>query len=147
MTRLPLFRRLRRDTDGAVLVEFALSAPIFLTLLFGVFQIGLTMWNYNALRGVAGEVSRWAAVQYQTDHQVPTEQIRDYAQAVAIQSPFLLKSDNLGVQVVDAATQRVAGATEKTLILTYRSPSIVPFISVVEFDMTHTRSMFLIPDA
>lgn len=139
-----LFRRLRRSRDGSVVVEFALTAPIFFMLLFGVLQIGVAMWNYNALRGIAGEVSRWTVVQYQSNNQIANSQIQAKAQAVAIQAPFSLQQGRLGTTVTDAASQRVSGAKEITLSLTYRVPGLVPFAGIDEIDIKLDRSIFLL---
>jgi Flp pilus assembly protein TadG len=44
-----LIRRLRRDSRGAVLVEFSLLAPVLLLLMLGIAQFGLTLNQYIML--------------------------------------------------------------------------------------------------
>ena len=47
---------------GETLVEFALSATMFLSILFGIVQFGLAVWQYNMVANLAQEGARWAAV-------------------------------------------------------------------------------------
>ena len=43
MTRATFFRRLRRDQRGNAIVEFALTAPLFLIVVFGILDFS---WQY-----------------------------------------------------------------------------------------------------
>jgi Flp pilus assembly protein TadG len=56
---------LRRAVDerGAVLVEFALIAPILILLVAGTIQFGIIYSQYQVLQGAAREGARCAAVQ------------------------------------------------------------------------------------
>ncbi|HXI44768.1 MAG TPA: TadE/TadG family type IV pilus assembly protein [Candidatus Acidoferrales bacterium] len=55
----PAVRR-RRDR-GQALTEFALVAPIFFLLVFGIVQLGLLFGGQNGLVNAAREVARYAA--------------------------------------------------------------------------------------
>jgi Flp pilus assembly protein TadG len=44
------FWRLLRDTEGASLVEFAVSVPVFFLLFFGLIQVGLMLWAQLGLQ-------------------------------------------------------------------------------------------------
>src|ERR1700739_3683305 len=48
-----VLRTLGRAQHGAVLVEFALVAPVFLMLLFGVIEFGRALWMQQALHQTA----------------------------------------------------------------------------------------------
>ena len=63
--RFNRYRRLARDKQGSVLVEFALLAPVLLTLMVGVVQVGLHVQNVNAVRNLAADGARAAMVEYQ----------------------------------------------------------------------------------
>jgi len=53
---------LRRDRDaGQAMVEFALVAPIFFLLLFGIIQMGLLFAGQNGLVSAVRETARYAA--------------------------------------------------------------------------------------
>ncbi|MFZ0662120.1 MAG: TadE/TadG family type IV pilus assembly protein [Acidobacteriaceae bacterium] len=56
--------RLRRafGSDGATLVEFALSASIMFVLLIGIMEICLAFFAYHYVNEAAREASRWAMV-------------------------------------------------------------------------------------
>lgn len=54
-------RRTRRARDGQALAEFALVAPIFFLLLFGVIQLGLLMASQNGLVNGVRDSARRAA--------------------------------------------------------------------------------------
>ena len=46
-------RALGRAQDGAIAVEFAILAPVFLALVFGTIEFGRLMWTYQALQETA----------------------------------------------------------------------------------------------
>ena len=52
---------LKRREDGQALVEFALVAPIFLLILFGIIQLGLVFAGQNGLTNAVRETARYAA--------------------------------------------------------------------------------------
>jgi Flp pilus assembly protein TadG len=51
--KLSVLWTLGRAQHGAVLVEFALVAPVFLMLLFGVIEFGRALWMQQALHQTA----------------------------------------------------------------------------------------------
>lgn len=51
------------DDRGAVIVEFALIAPILILLVAGTIQFGIMYSQYQVLQGAAREGARCAAVQ------------------------------------------------------------------------------------
>jgi Flp pilus assembly protein TadG len=46
---------------GATAVEFAIAFPAFVTLLFGVYQIGMALYVNTALRGAVADGARFAS--------------------------------------------------------------------------------------
>lgn len=63
MTRRPFLRRLRRDEAGNSVVEFALTAPLFLIILLGILDFS---WQYYAkleLQGVVNAAARAATLE------------------------------------------------------------------------------------
>jgi Flp pilus assembly protein TadG len=55
-------RALRRDERGSSAVEFALTAPAFLALLFGALQGALMLWTQLGLQHAVERAARCAAV-------------------------------------------------------------------------------------
>lgn len=138
-----LLRRFVADRNGSVVIEFALLGPVMIGMLFGVLQIGLGMQSYNALRGISSDVARYAAVNYQTANRLTNAQLQTYGRAVATTSPYNLRSSEVTVTVVNAAAQRVAGATEKTFTVTYVVPSFLEVINVSSPTITFSRPIFV----
>ncbi len=54
--------RLFRQRKGSATIEFGLVAPAIIVMIMGVLQVGIAVQNYNALRGVSSEVSRYAMI-------------------------------------------------------------------------------------
>lgn len=48
--------------DGSAIIEFAIVAPVFLLLLFGVTEFGLFMYHKITVERVAVEISRMASI-------------------------------------------------------------------------------------
>lgn len=135
---------LRRDTQGSVVVEFALVGPLLLTALLGVLQIGVGMQNYNALRGISADVSRYAVVNYQTNNRLTTSQLEAYASGIASAPPYGLVRSRFQPRVTVAGTQRVSGATEYTIEVTYRVPSVLELAGIAEIPLTFRRPIFVV---
>lgn len=139
-----LLARLARDTRAAVLVEFAIIGPAFIVLLFGVFQIGLWMQNYNAVRSIASDAARQVLVQNQRSNKLSEAQIRSLVISTAVGSPYLLHSEDIAVSAPDATNQRVTGAREIDLEITYTPPRILPLVNLSLFDVTYSRPIFVV---
>lgn len=45
---------------GATLVEFAIAATVFLTVMFGIIEFGRALWTHNALADAARRGARYA---------------------------------------------------------------------------------------
>ena len=144
MNSQSFFLRLKRDESGAVIVEFALLAPIFLLLLVGVLQVGMAMQNYNALRGVSADVARYAMVQYQTGNELSNSQLETWAENQALGAPYLLDQNRINATITTAASQRVTGATELQVIMSYQLDSFLGFAGIEFPFVTYTRPIFLL---
>jgi len=55
---IALLRRLRRDARGAVVVEFAIVAPVMALLLLGAFDIAHTLYTRAMLQGIVQKTAR-----------------------------------------------------------------------------------------
>jgi Flp pilus assembly pilin Flp len=63
----PMLRRVRKDEDGATILEFALIAPVFLFMLLGTFEIGYAIYMRSALNGAIQHAARDATLQEASD--------------------------------------------------------------------------------
>jgi Flp pilus assembly protein TadG len=138
-----MFRKLTSDQGGSVVTEFALLGPTVMALMMGVFQIGIGMQNYNALRSVASDIMRYAVVNYQTGNELTNDQIRYSLRSVAVKDPYGLDSSRLAISVTSVTTSRVPGAIEKKITMTYSVPTVLSFVGVDEFPITYTQPLFL----
>ena len=139
--------RLARAEDGSSAIEFALIGPAMLVMLFGVLQVGIGLQNYNALRNVSADVARYAMVQHQTGNVLTTSQIRTYALNHATGAPYLLSSKQINAAVTEPATQRVTGAKELSLTVTYQMDSLLEIIDISGPFITYTRPVFLLDNS
>ena len=139
-----LLSRLRRNRDGSVAVEFALVGPILLGMLMGVLQIGIGMQNYNALRGISADTARYAVVNYQTANRLTTSQLENYANGLAGGPPYGLVRSRFAVSVSPAATQRVTGATEYSMTVTYNVPTMLGLFGISEIPLSYSRPIFVV---
>ena len=55
-------RRFLKGERGAYLVEFAIIAPVFLLLVFGLMEFGRAIWSYSSVAHAAREGVRYAIV-------------------------------------------------------------------------------------
>ena len=62
MDRLAWLARYARDEDAQSLVEFALTLPLFLLIVTGLFDVGRAVWQENTLAFAAREGTRYAIV-------------------------------------------------------------------------------------
>jgi Flp pilus assembly protein TadG len=56
-------KRTKAGQRGSTLVEFAISATVFLTVMFGVIEFGRALWTHNALTDAARRAARYAVNQ------------------------------------------------------------------------------------
>lgn len=135
--------RLLRDKGGATMVEFALLAPAIIAMMLGVLQVGVALQNYHALRNVSADVARYAMVQYATGNNLTNDQLRNYAISAGGGAPYLLNAARMSASVTDATTQRVTGATEKTLTIHYQILGLFDAMGLRGPYITYTRPIFL----
>lgn len=145
MSRQPGFLvRLAVDRSGTSVIEFAVIAPIIIALMIGVLQVGMAMQSYNAIRSVTAETQRYAIVEYQKGLSPSNLAIRTQAISIADGAPYLLAPRNLTVTIGDAATQRVSGAREMTVTISYRIPTVLPLLGFAAPTVSHSRPIFVL---
>lgn len=138
--------RLRRDDSGATIVEFALLLPVIFGTFLGVLQVGLSTFAYNSLRNVTAEASRYALVEYQNGREMDPEFAALDAKINEIAPGYGLETDRLDVDVTRPDVQRVDGAIELQISVTYEVRSLLPFLGQEGFYTNYTRPLFLIDE-
>lgn len=119
-------RQLQQDSRGAAVIEFALLAPVFFTMLLGVFQVGVYLQNYNAVQSLASDSARFVMVEYQKNNTLTDEQIRSVLLGEAVNAPYLLDTNRLVITVDRTGTSRVNGAVEIDIKLEYTLNDFMP---------------------
>jgi Flp pilus assembly protein TadG len=56
-------RKMRKGERGSTLLEFAIGATVFFTVMFGVIEFGRALWTHNALADAARRAARYAVSQ------------------------------------------------------------------------------------
>ena len=136
--------RLRNCRRGASAVEFALLAPVFFGLMLGVVAVGVYMQNYNAVRSLASDASRFAAVEFQKNNVISEDALEDNISAMAVASPYNLNPDFLDIQVTEVTPARVNGAREFTLDITYNLPDVISWAGLDNIALNYSRPLFVL---
>lgn len=137
--------RALHDNNGSVIIEFALLAPMFLLMLFGVFHTGIYLQNYNAVQSVASDGARYAMIEYQKENKLTDEQLQSIILGIATNSPYLLDTDRIDVNVDRSNTSRVDGAIEIDLNITYRRLDLLPGLELPLTVIRYSRSVWVVP--
>jgi Flp pilus assembly protein TadG len=137
-----LVRKLTRDCRGSVIVEFAIIAPVLLTLLMGVMTMGLHMFSANALQSAGSDTARWAVVEYQKGNRVSAEQISDKLTAVAITPPYSLDINRLDVTAQPVTTD-ITGTIKFEVTLAYTPYNPLEFAGIGSPRIGSTRVFYV----
>ena len=62
MSRNPRVMSILRDEAGGAMVEFAIAATVFITMLLGILEFGFAAWGRNSVTADAREGARYAIV-------------------------------------------------------------------------------------
>lgn len=60
---IPFLRGVRRDRRGTAITEFALTAPVFLLLLMGIFDFCWQMYTQQVLQGAVADAARLSTLE------------------------------------------------------------------------------------
>lgn len=99
-------RAAQRSADGAAAVEFALVAPLFIILVFGLISFGIVFGQNLALGNGAREAARSGVVENRTCGQIRTS-AKDAATSIAMQGTAVtvsIKRGQSAATAVDACT-------------------------------------------
>lgn len=55
-------RHIRRNEEGAAVIEFALSVPVLVTLIYGIFEFSQLYWANAGMQHALGEGARLATL-------------------------------------------------------------------------------------
>lgn len=136
-------KTLHTDESGSTIIEMAVLLPVLITMLIGVFQAGIYLQAQNAVRGVAGEMSRYMAVEAQKANFLTDEQIETKAMTVAVSAPYMLQTNDLQIFVENEETQSMDRVRKIDLRMIYDVPNFLGFTNVPLLRLEYTRSVFV----
>ena len=139
-----ILKLVSRNERGSSAVEFALLAPVFFALMFGVVEVGIYMQNYNAVRSLAADAARFAAVEYQKNNKVSEATLEANIQSMGLGAPYSLSSSRLTVVVDEITPSPVNGARQFDLTVTYDLPDIIGGTSIDDITLNHSRQIFVL---
>ncbi|MEZ0262364.1 MAG: TadE/TadG family type IV pilus assembly protein [Alphaproteobacteria bacterium] len=129
---LAALKKLRRDSEGAAAVEFALVSMGFLTMLVFIYVAGLYFITYNCLQYATEDAARYASLHEDTDE----NEVRTMVEETFALIP--IDPDELDVVVVETSSN---GVNFKEVQATYRLElDFLPFIPASATDVTFTST-------
>ena len=144
MKNVTSFQRLLADRSGAIAIEFALLGPLLITMMFGVFQSGIYLQNYNAVRSLGSDAGRIVMIEFQKGNDMANQDIQAVVRSVAVNAPYLLNADRLQVTTTTVPTSRVTGAKEISVQIDYTPNDILPFVDLPETTISYSRPIFVV---
>jgi len=118
-----------KDQRGATLVEFAIAATVFLSVLFAVLEFGRALWAHNALADAARRGARYAVLHAASD----TDSVKNvvvYGDPAGGTNPVVnnLTTDNVTVSYSNFGLET---GTVSVSITNYQFQFVVPLIGTV----------------
>jgi Flp pilus assembly protein TadG len=123
--RLPV-RRHETAEEGQSLVEFALVIPIFLLLIFGLFDLGRAVYAYNAVQNAAREAVRVAIVDQSVD--AITTEAQDHAVGLRLEASNITVSFLQPDTMTTPCNTPIAISCEVEILIDYRFEPATPII-------------------
>ena len=114
---------LLRDQSGATVVEFALTLPIFIALVFGVIQVGMLLWTKLGMQNAVETAARCASVNTTLCPDAAT------IQSYAAQNAF-------GLNLPSSTFVSTAGACGQQVSATYSYPIFSPYFPASSVTLT-----------
>lgn len=138
----------RASHRGAALAEFALVAPLFFLLMFGIIQFSLTSFTIAAVNSVVREAARYGSVHPKNNDMTQPDSIQAYAKrrasggvvpsrlTIAVNYPPTKTIDDEGMEVTRPNTK--ARGDKISITATYPMFSILPGMSAFQISKTST---------
>ena len=136
------FKRIRRDEDGATVIEFAIALPLLVAFIWGIFQIGLVLQANAGMQHALGEAARYATI-FPTPsdtairNMVTSKKFGTYNGTLATLS---ITNNNVTTGV---APNQVTKTVSKDLQLQYTHTIRFMFIPARTITLTKTKRVYL----
>ncbi len=103
-----------KRSDGSAAVEFALVAPVFFTVIFGIIESGYTYLSYNSMQFARDQAARYAML-----HPLATS---DQIKSQITSHLFNIPAQGL---VLTVENQTINSKSYKRIVLSYPVDSVV----------------------
>ncbi len=119
-------KSLSNDQRGATLVEFAIGATVFLSVMFAVLEFGRALWVHNALTDAARRGARYAVLHAASDED-SVKNVVVFGDPGGGSKPLV---DNLttGNVTVNYSNFGLEGGTVSVSITNYQFQFLVPLV-------------------
>lgn len=133
-------RHIRKDEQGAAVVEFALSVPVLVTLIYGIFEFSQLYWANAGIQHALGEGARVATLCIPNTNSSSGCDLPSDATIVAKENAKLFGPTG-GSYNVQAP---VASAGYKTLTITYTRTMNFLFFTGPTITLTRSKQVYVI---
>jgi Flp pilus assembly pilin Flp len=117
---MKIFARLRKDEQGAAIIEMAFALPIFLTMLWAIVQLGLVFRANSGIQNALGEGARYATLfPTPTDTEI-VQRMRDTVDGIG---PGVF-DPTLETNTVQRYRDLKVTYTQRTDLIMFRGPTI-----------------------
>ena len=120
-------RRNKNNERGSTLVEFAIGATVFLTVMFGVIEFGRALWVHNALSDAARRGARYAVVHKESDS-AAVKNVVVYGDPAGGSTPLVNNLTLSNVNVTHSGFG-LSGGTATVSISDYHFEFVLPIVS------------------
>ena len=151
------WRRRACNESGAAIVEFALSASILLTLVFGVFGMSTALYSYHFVAYAARVGTRWAIVRGSSCPAVLSgcpaygtgADVQTYLRSIAYPG---INPNSLNVTTTWPTAGPACAPSSNPcdnpgnlvqVTVSYQLPILVPFVPVTSMSMSSTSEMVI----
>ena len=136
--------RICRDERGAAAVEFALAAPVLISFIFGIAQLGMVFQASAGMQHGLGEAARFATLCVNPTNAGVCSTPTDSQLASKVTSTVYGTSNGtLSGLSVTPGPSATAGNNYKTLSLTYSQPTDFIFFNGPTVSITRTKRVYL----
>jgi Flp pilus assembly protein TadG len=129
-----VIQKLRRHQEGASAVEFALAAPVLITMMWGIFQFGVLFGSDAGMQHALGEGARFATI-----WPTPTDD-----QIKARMNDKLFKMGYGSFTVDNPSRDATTGSVN--LRITYQFTPNLLFFTLPQVNLTRTKRAYVTDD-
>lgn len=125
--------RIAADQRGAAVVEFALAAPVLITLMIAILQFGIVLHASGGVRHAVGEGIRHAKVYPEATEAEIHEKVRDSMAGV----------NTAGITSLAFERGNANGADFGRVTMRYELQPVIPFAAIPPIILDETRTAYL----